>query len=351
MRKANTTQPSIPKSTCQEMSHAFPGSHVTRTPDAASYRTGANPAPLRTPDATSYRAAGRAPLHERAPLLVAPSSNNSNHLLPLRRPSFSSITQPVIHSPSYYRSRAVSSTMRVQHQITSAAPAPAPFLPPPSRVSGSGIGPSSDRSRTSGTSLRQSVPSIDNQTTNSRHKKHHAVHQQVPQPPVRQANSAIQQHPMLRDIALIAAVTAARGDHREFLWYPVWVIAIRDWMFSNSNTASVACNIAPQYLLSHKYNLDPLSPGSVPKPKKASVIPDFAQVLQHVQTSGNGTPILGRQKVILIVENKPELSRRRILSESPFENIADQIVQQAAFAFVSDSSLRAIGVIAAFGAR
>ncbi|KAG0705304.1 hypothetical protein DFH29DRAFT_907177 [Suillus ampliporus] len=369
----------------QGMSFAFPGSHAQRTPDAALYRA-ANQAPLRTPDAASYRAANQAPLrtadaasyrpadrvplHTRAPLLVAPPSNGSNHSVPLRRPSFSSITQPVLHSPSFYKSRTVSSTMRVQHQTTSGAPAP--FLPP--RVSGSGMVSSSGRPRvvSSGPSTRPSVPSTalapsfspvtghhdDTLLTNSSQRarkktlQHNTVHQWTPQQPSHQ--SVIRQHPMLKDFALLAAVTAARCDrnHNEFPWYLVWVIAIKDWMFANSNTATVACNIAPQYVLSHQYNFKDLTPGSVAKPKKTRVIPDFAQVLQHIITSRNGTPILGRQKVILLVENKPKLSRQKILGGvSPFPSIKKQISQQAAFAFMADSSLHVIGMVVAFGDR
>ncbi|KAG1719400.1 uncharacterized protein EDB91DRAFT_464219 [Suillus paluster] len=372
---------------CQAMPYAFPGNYASRTPDAASYRA-TNPAPLRTPDAVSYRAANlappripgtasyragdRGPLHPRAPFLVAPPSNESNHPPPFRRPSFSSITQPMLHSPSAHKSRAVSSTARAQHPSPSAAPAP--FLPLPPRVGGSGMASSSGRHRvvSSGPSVRPSVPSTDlapsfppvighhndtlfaNSSQRARKKtlQHPTVHQRTLQQPSH--HSVIQQHPMLKDFALIAAVTAARCDrnNNEFPWYLVWNIAIKDWMFSNSNTATVACNIAPQYVLSHQYNLEALSPGTAAKSKKTRVIPDFAQVLQHVTTSKNGTPILGRQKVILMVENKPKLSRQKIRGGvSPFPSIKKQISQQAAFAFVGDSSLHKIGMVVAFGDR
>ncbi|OAX43049.1 hypothetical protein K503DRAFT_796691 [Rhizopogon vinicolor AM-OR11-026] len=50
------------------------------------------------------------------------------------------------------------------------------------------------------------------------------------------SSSEIEQvHPMLSDIALVAAVGAALADHREFLWYGVWSIAIKDHMFYREN--------------------------------------------------------------------------------------------------------------------
>jgi hypothetical protein len=156
---------------------------------------------------------------------------------------------------------------------------------------------------------------------------------------------------MLMDMGLIAAVTAARENGMnadlEFLWYPVWVIAIKDWMFPNSNTATVACNVAPQYVLSHMYRTEGCT-----KLKRQWVIPDFAQILQQVHTFSNGTRKLGRQKVILMVENKPTRPRKSfLLSPNPFVDAEDQITKQAVFAFMADSSLHVIGVILAFGAR
>ncbi|KAG1737111.1 uncharacterized protein EDB91DRAFT_1141106 [Suillus paluster] len=122
--------------------------------------------------------------------------------------------------------------------------------------------------------------------------------------------------------------------------------------FANSNTATVACNLAPQYVLEHTTKPIALSPGSVAKPKKTRVVPDFAQVLQYVQTSSNGSHIRDIQKVVLLVENKPKIRRKELLDgESPFDDSSDQVRKQAAYAFVADPSLRAIGTILAFGAR
>ncbi|OAX35516.1 hypothetical protein K503DRAFT_773404 [Rhizopogon vinicolor AM-OR11-026] len=144
-------------------------------------------------------------------------------------------------------------------------------------------------------------------------------------------------------------------DHREFPWYPVWVIAIKDWMFPNSSTATVACNIAPQYVLRHTdidNSLSSPNSGSVVKVTRKSVIPDFALLLQHVRTASNGTPILGSQKVVLIVENKPTQARSRYLRlPCPFMGINGQIGQQALFAFTAHPNLHMIGVVVAFGAR
>ncbi|OAX31848.1 hypothetical protein K503DRAFT_777240, partial [Rhizopogon vinicolor AM-OR11-026] len=144
-------------------------------------------------------------------------------------------------------------------------------------------------------------------------------------------------------------------DHREFPWYPVWVIAIKDWMFLNSSTATVACNIAPQYALRHTNidnSLSSPNSGSVVKVTRKSVIPDFALLLQHVRTASNGTNILGSQKVVLIVENKPTQARSRYLRlPCPFIAIKKQIGQQALFAFTAHPNLHVIGAIVAFGAR
>ncbi|OJA17900.1 hypothetical protein AZE42_10387 [Rhizopogon vesiculosus] len=384
------------------MSFTFHGSRTPRTPDKSYYTS--NPTPL----------------HIRAPaLLSAPRSNDSMPVLP-RRPSFSSINQPVLNSPSYPRSRAVSTT-RAQPQ-TSAAPAPLM----PSRVGVSGTASSSDRSRTvsSGPSKRPSVPgteflsawhdnntafasssqqsgvtssssrsrtvsfgplrrpSVHNSAIGSAHQTgpqydnrddpalvngrqygtqkaphtsgkktpkptHHQNSHHTNQPPIHQAPAAIQQHPMLKDIALIAAVAAARKDIEEFPWYPVWAIAIKDWMFSNSHTATVACNLAPQYVSQHRYKTHPQG-----KLRKTWVIPDFVQILQHVKTSSNGSAVLTSQKVVLMVENKPTLSRKHILNRpSPFGNVKLQTGKQAAFAFMADSNLHVIGVIVAYGSR
>ncbi|OJA14568.1 hypothetical protein AZE42_06364 [Rhizopogon vesiculosus] len=370
---------------------------------AASYNA-ANPASPHTPDAGEYRTGNRAPPHIRAPLLRAPSSSNDSYSPPQRRrPSFSSINQPVLGSPTYLRSRAVSSTMRMQYPIINATPAPFGMAP-------------SGRSRTmsSGPSMRPLATHVDRDHSSSQYPKatngirlvtsqdtrmkshrsqvhpdqlpvlkrpkkptvHHQnthqppdqqrahqppVHQNTHQPPethhpsVHQAPAAIQQHPMSKDVTLIAAVTAARMDHREFPWYPVWLIATKDWMFPNSSTATVACNVAPQYVLRHTdidTSLSSPNSGSVVKVTRKSVIPDFALLLQHVRTASNGTPILGSQKVVLIVENKPTQARSRYLRlPCPFLGINGQIGQQALFAFTAHPNLHMIGVIVAFGAR
>ncbi|KAJ8588153.1 hypothetical protein M405DRAFT_863195 [Rhizopogon salebrosus TDB-379] len=329
--------------TPEAASYSPPNHAPPRTPDAWTYRP-VPPASL-TPDTTSYHKANLTPLQ----------TNESSHLV-----SFPSTAQPVLPSHSYHRSRVVSSMTQVQRQTSSAAP----------RVDGSGKAPPSGRSRTvsSGPSMRSSAPStgmdpspsatigyrMDDKLAKStqRHTTGNQIDQaakpKVIHPLVHQAPAAIQQHPMSNDMGLIAAVTAARGDHREFPWYPVWVIAIKDWMFANSHTATVACNIAPQYVLEQWYKTD-----TTAKLKKTWVIPDFAQVLQYLQTSKNGTRILARQKVILIVENKPELPRKRFLDieDDPFESVLKQARQQATFAFIADTSLLVIGAIIAFGAR
>jgi hypothetical protein len=330
------------------------------TPGTAPYGSYRNATPLRNPDqVTSHRAA----TNQCVSPFTAPSPSN-DHVL-ARRPSVSLFTQPVVHSSSYNRSRAVSSTARVQHQTTSAA----------SSVSGSSMAPLSGRSRTvsSGSSMRPSWPTgstymnpsfpastglhkdTTRTTSNQRHTTKNQTNQTLQQNethrqarPVGQESTAVLRHPMLNDVGLITAITAARGDRREFPWYPVWVIAIKDWMFANSHTPTVACNIAPQYVLEQWYT----TKTSV-KPKKTWAVPDFAQVLQHLQTSKNGTRKIARQKVILVVENKPELPRKRFLEEDsdPWEEVLSQVNRQVAFAFLADPSLHVIGAILAFGAR
>ncbi|KAG2359603.1 hypothetical protein BDR07DRAFT_1462448 [Suillus spraguei] len=357
------------------MSFTFPGSHTPRTPDAAPYNRDNQPL-LPTPDAVLYQAARPGPLHPRAPLLVAPGSNDPNHLAPFRRPSFSSITQSVIHSPSTYKSRTGSSTTRAHYQTINAATAPVI----PHRVGGSGTAPSRSCTISSGPSIGMSqsgsypnlAPSFllatgrQNDDPTLASSSHHAKsrhtngnklqHQHTQQPPVYASSPSSQLHPMLRDIALINAVTVARRGSTEFRWYPVWVIAIKDWMFPNSNTATVACNLAPQYAL--EYTPKPgvpshgSTPGSVARPKKTWVIPDFAQVLQYVQTSSNGSRIRHVEKVILLVENKPKMTQQDVIDGlSPFQADVKQIHKQAVYAFLADPSLHVIGVILAYGTR
>ncbi|OAX34277.1 hypothetical protein K503DRAFT_834452 [Rhizopogon vinicolor AM-OR11-026] len=338
------------------MSFGFPGWSTALTPGTVSYSA---PHPsLRIPDTTSRRTGNPQPLHRQDI-----PSNDSNPLLQLRRrPSFSSTIQTVLPSTPHHRSRAVSTTTRIQHQTTSATPRP---LPSP-RVNESGISPSCGRSRTvsSGPSMRPSVPNTHFSPTkfptaarpqnatvapssSQDVKSGPTPGNQTSQHQNTQSAAVIQQHPMLHDIALVAAVTAARTDKKEFLWYPVWVIAVKDWLFANSNTDTVACNIAPQYVLEHWYRNGPRA-----KVKKFSRIPDFAQVLQHVKILSNRTRVLGRQKVIMMVENKPTFPRSRWLSgQNPFQHIDKQIQEQAIFAFMGDRSLLVIGIIVAFGSR
>ncbi|KAG1718164.1 uncharacterized protein EDB91DRAFT_1182100 [Suillus paluster] len=201
----------------------------------ASYRT-VNPAPLRTPDAAlsraansayiytqdvaSYRAADQVALHPRAPLLGAPPSDDPNHLLPSRRPSYSSITQPVLNSPSYYKSMEA----LAKQEATKAAPA---LLLPPhvASVSSSGrsitasSGPSTGRLASS-TELALSFPTDSRQRAKSQYTigdkmlRHQTVHRQTHQPLVHQAPATIYQHLMSKVVALIAAVAAAREDPR-----------------------------------------------------------------------------------------------------------------------------------------
>lgn len=341
------------------MSFAFPGGHGPRTPDTVLYRD-ANGTPLRTPDAALYRAADSGPLHPRAPLLVAPRSNDPNHLALFRRPSFSSITQPMVHSPSAHRSRTVSSANRVEHQTISAAPASI-VLP---RVGGSGTAPSRSRTVSSGPSMRLPGPYINlapslPPTTGRENDPALANGSHRAKSRYTTGNKTLHHqllHPMMRDIALINAVTVAGRGSTEFRWYPVWVIVIKDWIFPNSNTSTVACNLAPQYVLEYTPKPGVPSPGSTPgsvaKPKKTWVIPDFAQVLQYVQTSSNGSRIRHVERVILLVENKPKMTKQEALSrKSPFHEHRTQIHKQAAYAFLADPSLRMIGVILAIGTR
>jgi len=127
---------------------------------AASY-SAAHPASPHTPDAGEYRTENRAPPHIRAPLLRSPSSvNDSYSPSQRRRPSFSSINQPVLDSPTYGRSRAVSSTTRMQPQIIST----------PSGHFGTAP---SGRSRTisSGSSMRPVVTRADQDHSSLRYSK------------------------------------------------------------------------------------------------------------------------------------------------------------------------------------
>ncbi|OAX33142.1 hypothetical protein K503DRAFT_804605, partial [Rhizopogon vinicolor AM-OR11-026] len=164
-----------------------------------------------------------------------------------------------------------------------------------------------------------------------------------------QNSSRIEQSPMLRDIALIAAVAAANADHREFLWYGVWNIAIKDYMFSRCNTSTTACNLVPQYVLHREY--DPSSSESTSKGKpRGWVIPDFALVLQHIRLSSTGRAVVKRQRVILIVENKPIRPKRmRQNVGNPFSVIYDQLHKQALFAFASHPTLNTVGFILTLG--
>ncbi|OAX34595.1 hypothetical protein K503DRAFT_785649 [Rhizopogon vinicolor AM-OR11-026] len=158
-----------------------------------------------------------------------------------------------------------------------------------------------------------------------------------------------QDHSMLRDIALAAAVAAAHEDHREFLWYGVWTIAIKDHMFYRCNTSTTACNLVPQYVLQREY--DPSSDESTAegKPKREWVIPDFVLVLQRLHLSSIGPATIMRQKVVMIVEIKPIRPKHFRFPMIPFTPIFPQVRRQALFAFASNPTLNTVGSIITFG--
>ncbi|KAG0704495.1 hypothetical protein DFH29DRAFT_372824 [Suillus ampliporus] len=168
----------------------------------------------------------------------------------------------------------------------------------------------------------------------------------------RRPSGQMEHHPMLGDMALIASVAAASTDHREFLWYGVWTIAIKDYMFHRCHTSTTACNLMPQYVLLREYN-PPDSTSSHVSPcnkREEWVVPDFALVLQRIRPSSHAPAMFQRQRVIVIVENKP--ARDKILRRArafPFAHVEDQITRQAVFAFASDPTLNTLGIIIAFG--
>ena len=102
------------------------------TPDeVAFYRTGNPPPP--TPVASSFPADlahPRTPDGKPSRKIVLPS--NAPDSPPFHPPSVSSVAQPVLHSPTYNKSKVVSSTTQVQHESISVASAPSS----PSHVGG-----------------------------------------------------------------------------------------------------------------------------------------------------------------------------------------------------------------------
>ncbi|KAG1843270.1 hypothetical protein DFJ58DRAFT_915994 [Suillus subalutaceus] len=157
-------------------------------------------------------------------------------------------------------------------------------------------------------------------TTGNNHQSE--VHKHIQQPPIHPSSPDPQLHPMLRDTSLTNAVTVAGRGSTEFRWYPVWVIAIKNWMFPNSNTDTVACNLAPQYALEY-----------TPKP---AMVPASDTL----------------KRVILLVENKPKMTQQEVIDGlSPFQADTKQIYKQAVYAFLADPSLHVIGVILAYGTR
>jgi hypothetical protein len=86
--------------------------------------------------------------------------------------------------------------------------------------------------------------------------------------------------------------------------------------------------------------------------EKKRVIPDFAQVLQYVQTSSNGSSIRHIERVILLVENKSKMTKQEVVDVlSPFQAGMKQIYKQAVYASLADHSLHVIGIILAYGTR
>ncbi|KAG1852804.1 hypothetical protein DFJ58DRAFT_790651 [Suillus subalutaceus] len=158
---------------------------------------------------------------------------------------------------------------------------------------------------------------------------------------------------MLADGVLMAAISAANAEHREFPWYCVWTRALERHTFPSSIGDDLFCNVAPQHVLIRSFDPSPpdsLSPGrgrsggsrsesvspfiSEPrtpprrtqaKVRHAHVVPDFAQILRRIKLPPSMPPVIVREKVICLIS------------------------RQAYFAFMGDSTLTTIGVILAFG--
>ncbi|KAF9230110.1 hypothetical protein BU15DRAFT_84038 [Melanogaster broomeanus] len=60
--------------------------------------------------------------------------------------------------------------------------------------------------------------------------------------------------PSRDDFPFILVVAAALGDARETKWYGVWDVVLKDYLFRNCHTATVACTTMPQYSLVADYD-------------------------------------------------------------------------------------------------
>ncbi|KAG0709397.1 hypothetical protein DFH29DRAFT_993540 [Suillus ampliporus] len=247
------------------------------------------------------------PANVHAPLLMPPSAGNHFPSSPSST-SFSFVPAPSQPSPTDHRSRTVSFGGRA-------------VIHPPHH-------PSSFRSRV--VSRSEAMSSTSNFHAQSTHAAYATADAQDAQAARGHSSSShmassthehrsranqrssgqIKRHPILGDMALIAAVAAASTDHREFL-----------------------CPI--------------LSPCH----KKAEwVVPDFSLVLQRIRLSSHGPAMFQRQRVVMIVENKPARDKRlRRAMVYPFTYVENQVTRQAVFAFASDPTLNTLGAIIAFG--
>jgi hypothetical protein len=167
---------------------------------------------------------------------------------------------------------------------------------------------------------------------------------------------------LLNDHVLMAAMSAADGDHREFSWYAVWARTLDKYTFPSSIEKSLVCNLAPQHVLIRSFDPSPVSsrnssidfwdmesrspPGVAQLVRRSYTVPDFAQILRRIRLQHSMPPVIEREKVILLTEIKPKLQP----GHEPFDSAMTQVTRQAIHAFSADSTLEIIGVIIAFGA-
>ncbi|KAG1737078.1 uncharacterized protein EDB91DRAFT_1083117 [Suillus paluster] len=331
------------------MSSKFPGSLGLRTPGAASYRTAknseplrtpdaasasyraANPALLRIPDAASYRAAHQTHLHALTPLLVPPTSIDSNHFLPFGPPTFILLDHPGNH--------------RVQRQTTGAALAP--LLPPRVGVSGTASCSSRSRAVSSGSSMRPSVPTTEFAPSFPKMTGHR------------------------NDTALVNSSQRATSHHTTGEWFQIFIgtASIRPFIIHLPPYWSFG---GTQYGLSQVcqtvYYHSVVQPGTAIRPRphskthravswggKAKENEDYSRfcpgpaVCADVQ---QWFPHAPHSKGDSVSGEKAQIPQKQLVRGlSPFKESSDQVRKQAAYAFMADPSLRRISTILAFGAR
>ncbi|KAF9230474.1 hypothetical protein BU15DRAFT_83577 [Melanogaster broomeanus] len=89
--------------------------------------------------------------------------------------------------------------------------------------------------------------------------------------------------PSRDDFPFVLAVAAALGDSRETKWYGVWNVVLKNYLFRNCHTATVACTTMPQYSLVADYDIfdeEVYDEGGIDQEMQVDASPDLLDLIQ-----------------------------------------------------------------------